>query len=260
MGCTEQFEEAHSQVKKLFDRWCPHFLSGLKGQIEASPIGYRLARGAFWSLTGSIIARGLGLLSGIVVARVLGKAEFGQLGMIQSTVGMFGVFAGLGLGLTATKHVAEFKTTDPARAGRIIGLSSLVSWGSGTVVTAILFFLSPWLAAHTLAAPELSGLLQLGCLLLLLGGVNGAQTGALAGFEAFKAIARVSLIVGAISLPITIGCVVYLGVRGAVWAQILNPATQCRVELPRPAPGSGACPRPTQLHRLLAGVANPLEL
>jgi O-antigen/teichoic acid export membrane protein len=209
-------------LKKILDRWCPHILLELKGRIEASPIGYRLARGAFWSLVGSIIARGLGLLSGIFVARVLGKAEFGQLGMIQNTVGMFGVFAGLGLGLTATKHVAEYKATAPARAGRIIGLSSLVAWGSGALVTAILFLLSPWLAARTLAAPELSGVLQIGCMLLLLGAVNGAQTGALAGFEAFKSIARVSLIAGVLSFPITIACALYLGVRGAVLSQILT--------------------------------------
>jgi len=55
----------------------------------------------------------------------------GQLGMVQSTAGMFGIFAGFGMGLTANKHVAELKIKDPARAGRIIGLSSLVSWTTG---------------------------------------------------------------------------------------------------------------------------------
>jgi len=48
----------------------------------------------------------LALLGWIVVARILGKEEFGQLAIVQSTVGMLGVIAGLGLGLTATKHVA----------------------------------------------------------------------------------------------------------------------------------------------------------
>ena len=42
----------------------------------------------------------------------------------------------------------------------------------------------------------MAGLLRWGSLLLLLGGVDGAQTGALAGFEAFKTIARVNLIAG----------------------------------------------------------------
>src|SRR4029453_12131551 len=107
-------------------------------------------RGAFWSLSGTLISRGLALLASILVARVLGKVGFGELGIIQSSVGMFGTFAGFGLGLTATKHVAEFRTKDPARAGRIISLSSLVSWMTGGVMAGLLFVLAPWLAARTL--------------------------------------------------------------------------------------------------------------
>ena len=57
--------------------------------------------------------------------------------MIQSTVGMFGVFAGFGLGLTATKHVAEFRQSDPDRAGRIIGLSGLFAIGPGGLMLAV---------------------------------------------------------------------------------------------------------------------------
>lgn len=45
----------------------------------------------------------------VTVARLLGNAVCGELGIIQSTVGMFGVFAGFGLRVTATKHVAEFR-------------------------------------------------------------------------------------------------------------------------------------------------------
>ena len=77
-------------------------------RIEASKIGYRLAMGAFWSMAGAVISRGLMLAAWVLVARMLGKTGYGELGMIQSTVGMFGVFAGFGFGLTATKHVAEF--------------------------------------------------------------------------------------------------------------------------------------------------------
>jgi hypothetical protein len=37
----------------------PAFLRGYKQCIEASPLGYRLAKGAVWSLVGSLISRGL---------------------------------------------------------------------------------------------------------------------------------------------------------------------------------------------------------
>ena len=144
----------------------------------------------FWSLAGAAIARGSALLASIMVARVLGKTGFGELGIIQSTIGMFGTFAGFGLGMTAAKFIAEFRTTDPLKAGRIRGLSSGFAWITSCSTAVVLFFMAPWLAAHTLAKPSLTGLLQIGSLFLLLTEVNGAQTGALSGFEAFKRVAK----------------------------------------------------------------------
>ena len=153
---------------------------------------------------------------------MLGKTGYGELGMIQSTVGMFGVFAGFGLGLTATKHVAEFCRSDPERAGRIIGLSGLVAMVTGGLMAMGLFIFAPWLAEHTINAPHLAGVLRIGALILFISALNGAQTGALSGFEAFKTIAYVNLFVGLISFPILVGGAYFGGLTGAVWALTIN--------------------------------------
>ncbi len=205
----------------------PASFRGVYQRIEASPIGSRLARGAFWSLAGSLISRGLGLLSAVVVGRMLGKDEFGELGIIQNTIGMFGTIAGFGMGVTANKHIAEFKRGDPARAGRILGLASGFAWVSSGIMAVALVFIAPWLATHTLAAPHLAGLLQASALLLFLGGINGAQTGALSGFEAFRAIARINLLSGVVSFPLMLIGAWRWGVLGAVWALIFSQALNC---------------------------------
>jgi len=150
----------------------------------------------------------------------LGKTGFGELGMIQSTVGMFGAFAGFGLGLTATKHVAEFRQKDPAKAGRILALSNIVALVSGVTMSAVLFILAPWLAEKTLAAPQLAPLLRIGAGLLLFGALNGAQTGALAGFEAFRAIAKINLVSGLLAFPLMVGGAYLAGLQGAVWGLV----------------------------------------
>ncbi len=196
-------------------------------KVSSSSLGYRFARGAFWSLLGSVTARGLNFLAGVAVARILGRHDFGQFGMIQSTIGMFGVLAGFGMGLTATKHVAEYRFADPAKAGRIIGLSNAIAWISGGIMTALLLVWAPWLAVHTLASPAMAELLRAGALLLILGGVNGAQTGALSGFEAFKTIARINLWMGLASFPITLAFAWSMGVLGAVWASVVCLALNC---------------------------------
>jgi len=209
-------------VKSIASTCCPDFLRPLFDRVENSPIGFRLASGVFWSMAGSVISRGLMLCATVLVARMLGKTVYGELGMIQSTVGMFGVFAGFGLGLTATKHVAEFRQSDPERAGRIIGLSGLFAMGTGGLMALGLFIFAPWLAEHTINASHLAGVLRIGALILFINALNGAQTGALAGFEAFKTIAYVNLFVGLISFPILVTGTYFGGLTGAVWALAIN--------------------------------------
>jgi len=205
----------------------PQSLRLLWEQVEASPLGSRLAKGAFWSLSGALISRGLGIISWILVGRLLGKEGFGELGVLQSTVGMFGTVAGFGMGMAATKYVAEFRTSDPARAGRIIGLASLTTWVSSGLMALILAIFAPWIAVTTLAAPQLADALRVGSLLLLLGGVTGAQSGALSGFEAFRSISRVNLIAGFLTFPLMLAGAWFAGVMGAVWAMAAAAAINC---------------------------------
>ena len=209
-------------LKTLAYACSPSMVHSFFNRIEASDVGSRLARGVFWSMAGSVISRGLMLCATVLVARMLGKTVYGELGMIQSTVGMFGVFAGFGLGLTATKHVAEFRQSDPERAGRIIGLSGLFAMGTGGLMALGLFIFAPWLAEHTINAPHLAGVLRIGAIILFINALNGAQTGALAGFEAFKTIAHVNLFVGLISFPILVCGAYFGGLTGAVWALAIN--------------------------------------
>ncbi len=209
-------------VKRTIHACCPSVLKPALARIEASEIGYRLAKGTFWSLSGAVISRGLAIVASIVVARTLGKVGFGELGIIHSTVALFQLFAGFGLGLTATKHVAEHRSTDPQRAGRIIGMAWMVTAVTGGICAILLAALAPWLAAHTLAAPHLSRLLQVTAIALFITALNAAQNGALSGFEAFKTIATRNLIAGALNFPIMIAGVLLAGLEGAVWAIVVS--------------------------------------
>ncbi len=169
-----------------------------------------------------MIGKALTLLSYIYVARVLGKEAFGEFGIIQSTVGMLGAFAGFGLGVTATKYVAEFRSSDPMRAGRIMALSSAFSLSSGALFAVVLAVAAPWLAENTLAAPKLGRLLQIGGVLLLLNAQIGAQGGVLSGLESFKTIAGIGFWSGLATLPIMVAGA-YLGkLDGAVYGLIAS--------------------------------------
>lgn len=214
-------------LENTFYRFLPLSFQRLWDRVRKSSMGYRLAHGAFWSMTGAGMSQAMLLLTSIAVARILGKQQFGEFGIISNTMGMFSVFAGFGLGMTATKYVAEFRVREPARAGRIIALSSMVAMGTGALFAAVLLLVAPLLAAKTLAAPHLAGLLRLSAPFLFFGALGGAQTGALAGFEAFRTIARLNIITGLLSLPMLAGGVYCFGLAGGVIGLVVTTAVNC---------------------------------
>src|SRR5579872_2948597 len=61
----------------------------------------RILSGGMWNVGGTVLARLLGLLTWMLVARQLGKESFGEFGVLQSTIATFVVFATFGLGQTA---------------------------------------------------------------------------------------------------------------------------------------------------------------
>lgn len=167
------------------------------------------------------MARVTALVASLLVARALGLPSFGKFGMLQSTLLMFQTFAAFGLGETATKYLAELRATDPERAGRIAGLSTTTAMVAGVAFASLLFFLAPVIARRALQAPELEGALRVSAPALFFGALTGAQTGALAGLEAFRAMARVNVIAGLLTLPLLVGGVYLGGLTGGVWGLVL---------------------------------------
>jgi O-antigen/teichoic acid export membrane protein len=196
-------------------------------RVKSSPIVCRLLAGAFWGIAGTLISRACGLLTSIIVARALGKTGFGEFGIIQGTLLMFGTVAGVGLGTTATKYVAENRSTDLARTGRIIALSRLLSWSISGALAILLFGLAQPMACKTLNAPHLVPQLQAGALLLLFSGINGSQTGVLSGFEAFRTIATINTSVGIAGIPLMAIAVLRYGLQGAIFALAITALANC---------------------------------
>ncbi len=185
----------------------------------------RFTVGVFWSLAGTLGSRLSGFVVAIIAARLLGQAGFGELAMIQSTLGLLGTFTGFWLGATATRYVAALRAREPERTGRIIALTYLVSWVAGGAVALGCFLLAPFLAARTLNAAHLTGVLRLASLLLLVSTVCGPPLGILAGFQAFRTLARINWGQGLLSLPLTFILVWWGGLEGMLWALTLTALT-----------------------------------
>lgn len=185
-------------------------------RISQSDIGKRLAKGTFWTFTGTACAKLLVLVSGIICAHILTKAQYGEFGMVRSTINMFVAFGTAGLGLTAAKYISEYRFTNTSKIYSIYCLTNGFAVITGLIVTIIVFFLADYLATNTLSAPYLATSIKVGALLLFVTVVNGSQNGTLQGFENFKSIAINNLYGSAAESAFMLIGAYFYGVFGAV--------------------------------------------
>lgn len=161
----------------------------LKSKFQSSDIAKRMASGAIWSFTGTALAKFIVLVAGILCARILSQEEYGEFGMVRSTINTFVVFGMAGIGLTATKYISEYKKTKQSKISGIYILTNGFAFLTSVLITLLIYCLASYLATTTLKAPHLEQAIKIGAILLFFTVLNSAQNGTLAGLENFKAIA-----------------------------------------------------------------------
>lgn len=160
----------------------------------------RLIKGATLNLIAVAFNQGSTLIINIIVARILLKQTFGEYAMVQSTLLTMATLSQLSTGYTASKYIAEYRSSDSQRVGRIIGLCALVSAIMAGVGALLLIGLAPWLTSNMLKAPHLASALMIGVGYLFFSSINGYQTGALSGLEAYGGLAKAGVVSGIVAV------------------------------------------------------------
>lgn len=199
----------------------------LRNLLAPFPLLLRLTHAAGWTTLGTLIGNGLTFLAMIGVARILGREAFGEVGILQSTTTMFQVFAAVGLGMTAMKHVAEYRAKQPERAGHIIAISDLTAVVAGGIAATVVLVFAPWLAANILVRPAMTPLLRIAAVTIGLSSLSGAMNGTLAGMEEFRSIALINFVGGLIGFPLVLCGAVWKGVEGVVIALAMQAFLNC---------------------------------
>jgi O-antigen/teichoic acid export membrane protein len=197
--------------------------------VVSGSIRQRFVSGVAWSTLGSAASRGAVLLAMMPVARIIGREAYGQLGIIQNTVGMFAVFAGMASSLTATRYVAQLRHHDRERAGRIVSITTVASSAIALALAIAMAAMAPWLAQRWLAAPALGGVLAAASAMLVLGTFQGVQIGVLSGLERFSAIAWSQLLGSVVVMPLILVGAWWRGLFGTVAGLIAAQSLQCLI-------------------------------
>jgi len=176
----------------------------------------RFRHGITWNVVNAVFTQGSVFLSNVLVANLLGREIFGEYGMIQSTLITLSSVAQVATGVTATKYLAEFRSTDKEKTGRILGLCSTVTFLTGCVATLLLLAGAPWLASHTLRAPHLARGIMISAGFVMFSVINGYQAGALAGLEGYRVLARAGVFQGVLHLLVVALGAWFRGLEGAL--------------------------------------------
>ncbi|MBZ5536088.1 MAG: oligosaccharide flippase family protein [Acidobacteriia bacterium] len=200
---------------------------GIEGGDSPASLGLRLRAGIAWNFIAVFFNQGSTLAINIVVARLLGRETFGEYAMLYSTLVVISTIAQLSTGYTSTKYVAEFRTVDKEKAGRLLTLCFLVSAVSAAIGAFALLGTSSWLAGVVLRAPHLVVGLKVGSAFLFFSTINGYQMGALAGLEGYRGLAKAGVASGlAALLGVSLGAYGY-GLNGAMIGLALTALLRC---------------------------------
>ncbi|MHB1240539.1 MAG: oligosaccharide flippase family protein, partial [Gammaproteobacteria bacterium] len=153
---------------------------------------------------------------------VLGQATFGEYAFLYSTVLAVGTVAQFGTGLTATKYIAEFRSADPARAGRILTLCRTVTLGTGFSAGLLLFAAAPWIADAILRQPHLTAEVRLAAGFIWFSVMMGVQNGALAGLERYRSLARATALHAPLHMAVCLAGAWRWGLSGAVGGLVVS--------------------------------------
>jgi O-antigen/teichoic acid export membrane protein len=189
----------------------------------------RLIKGTVLNFIAVAFNQGSTLFVNIIIARILMKDVFGEYAMVQSTLLTVSGLAQLATGYTASKYVSEFRSVNPERAGRIMGLCAIVSVVMACSATLLLIILSPWLADSALKAPHLARALIIGSGFLFFSSINGYQTGVLSGLEAYGGLAKAGIFSGIVAIVTISSGAWWWGLSGALAGLSISALLRCFV-------------------------------
>lgn len=192
-------------------------ISSLKSKI----INNKLFQDSFWAIFGNVLAKGMGLFSGIFVARYLGSEVFGQFGIIKSTLLTCSIFASFGLGYSATKYISENYNSKSINLIPTIRNFQYLSVFLGIIGFLIVFIFSEKISLYAMGTLKFGDYLKFYGVFILFNTINITQVGIISGLAKFKELTRVGLFIGISSFFSTIFFSYYFQLHGAVFSYVL---------------------------------------
>lgn len=185
--------------------------------------------GFLWSALATVLNQGATLISSVLLARILGLEPFGYYSIVLSVVMAVAAISQGGTGLVAVKFIAEFRSSDVARVGRVLSLCKVLTFWTGVCGALIVLILASAFSTSIYRNPGLTLPMQIGASAIFFQtGVSYLQ-GALQGFGAFSNLSRAGLLAGVLHIAFVCAGGLVGSVNGAVIGLALASASRYAV-------------------------------
>jgi O-antigen/teichoic acid export membrane protein len=191
-----------------------------------NPLFRRVVKNSGYLFSGTGVSAALGMLQGILVARLLGVEGYGIVGVITLFTGIVNNLISFRMGEVVIKYVGEYvEAGNEKQAAALFKLAALVEMGASAVAFALLVLLAPLAAQYLAKDASLTSLFVLYSLVVLANLIAESSTGLLQIFDRFRPIAILGLVGNIVTLAL-VALVYWLrgGLAGILLAYLIGKA------------------------------------
>jgi O-antigen/teichoic acid export membrane protein len=180
--------------------------------------GNALIKDSFWAIFGNIVLRGLSVVSGIFVARLLGSDSYGVFTTLKGLLLTVTVFSTMGLGYSATKFFAEYLTLNRGLLKSLYRYIIKITILFSAIIALILFASSDWYAKELLKDESLSFSVKVLAISIVFNALSFTQIGVISGLKKFKELSILNVVIGILSFVITLILSYFWGFEGSIYS------------------------------------------
>jgi len=190
-----------------------------RAALNSLPQGVRqIAIGSIWLVLAAALGQGAMLLANLIVAQLLGVADYGRYALLQSTVMMLAGIAQLGFALIVAQQISTLRETQPGLAGEVAAFCMLVTALLSVGLSVALYFAREPLAAALFRDEGLGRAIAIGAIALPWAAIAAVQLGLFNGLERFRDQAMISLA----TLPIVVALPAFGAWRGGLEGALMG--------------------------------------
>lgn len=180
-----------------------------------------LFKDSAWAIIGNGFGNVLLLVSGIIIARLLGKDLYGEYGLVKTTMFYIASFSTFGLGTSITKFVSNSIEEGGKDLRSVIKAASVITFVFSFLLAILLVIFAKQVAVF-LEEPTIVVPLRFLAALIIFRALNTTQIGVLSGYKDFRAIAKNVTISGLSMLVLSIPLTYLYSLTGALVSLIVS--------------------------------------